>query len=349
MSSISSIAIEKTKEALGKLERYQDYREKQIMESNPDSYFMKECSLFSGKDEEPTLYQKIKPEFYPYDIDETIVKIFKDISYNDMAMSYDAIRYGTGYHCNKILKIVMRELYSGLDLGLYDAVQMGSCHWLNYNRFDDETTLKIFTSICNDLKTPINNDSRFDAQPIYSRCPFGYSDRSHLLDEKLYKSRYMNEETFSYDEIERSRVYMDARLGFMFYFKNKPAFLVSFYIDNDMNVFVRQIQGQYKGRGHYVLGKEWQKTVIEYLKENLSFANDIYVISADSSFNYGIATYYNKDEEVTKNIKKSALPVIKKASRAYDMFKSKHTIKHSSTQSLTFGVNIKIEDTFYLA
>ena len=112
-------------------------------------------------------------------------------------------------------------------------------------------------------------DERFSPEPLYANGAFGHSSYNESLSDK--SSNWLkNTETGEIYLDNSKRYYLDAKFGIMFYFKNKPSFLASFNFDNEGNLYIYQIQAQYKSRGHYRLGERWREMVVNYIKESFS-------------------------------------------------------------------------------
>ena len=215
---------------------------------------------------------------------------------------------------------------------------------VKFERFSEEQTRLVYNSITTELDKPFG-DERFEAKPIHANSQYGMSDNTGVsFKKKEFNVRYFCDESNCYKDEVSSQVYMDARLGLMFYFKGKPSFFISFFIDFDMNVYIRQIQGLRKGRGHYVLGKEWQKKVVNFVKERFSFANEIRVITEDAVFSY-LQKHYADDV-----VRESVEPTLKKAASIYSMFNTGCDIIEYDTyiiKGLCERINLK--DRYYTA
>lgn len=334
------MSLKKLNKVINNINDYHNARIEKIKNYNPSSYKLRLDDFFGRLH----LSRDLLPEFYP-ELDEKCLNYFKDnISFQDFATYYHKTDFQRSCDKSRIVKNLVNKFYPNVDFGLFEAIQAASCNWIGYDRFDDESTFKIFNSIHSDLSIPFG-DQRFSVKPIYSNMFCGFSDNSSLFRDKdaKYKVRHYCDEQDKYIEKENNRLFLDSRLGLVFYFKNKPAFYVSFYIDQDMNVFIRQIQGCQKGRGHYVLGDKWRTEVVQYLKDSLSFANDFYVITEDAAFDFVIATY------AKNSVKDVVLDTVRKASSVYSEFKNENVF-HQVPRHLSFGFrhSKEIKDTFYL-
>lgn len=132
--------------------------------------------------------------------------------------------------------------------------------------------------------TPFNND-KFKVLPISIRNRTGISRLNYFKNEQgTYKRDYDVENlTYTYKKTENSwaAFHLDAKLGFIFYFKNKPCFIVSFNVDSDKNIFIHQIQGIYKNRAKYKI-QNWETECVFYLK-NLFNDYTLHIISGENA------------------------------------------------------------------
>lgn len=137
-------------------------------------------------------------------------------------------------------------------------------------------------------------DERFRAEPMHTRCnPRGYCHSLWLKKEKGHYHRSINDEL---DTVEISQckspcgnIFMDAPVGILFFFKDRPCFYTSFSISHDRKLFIHQIQSVIKGRGHYHLSN-WRQDVIEYLKE-IFFDFEVYIITPENAVSLCVSSY----------------------------------------------------------
>jgi hypothetical protein len=196
-----------------------------------------------------------KVDFKPlkdhFDFD-TLVKI---ISHSQKYISYD-------------LSTNIPKIYP--EISVLFSMLTTTCQWYSEEN-PSEITYDIFNKIIN-LKTPFD-DQRFEAFPIHvSENNKRGRDSCMLLKEKTGSM------VSYYDEVSDSMMkkradigyrsnFLDAKLGVIIYFKNKPSIIISFNYDSEKNIFIHQIQCQYKDRGHYKIKGDWKLAAINYLRE----------------------------------------------------------------------------------
>lgn len=292
---------------------FYDKKIEETMDNDPDSFNMIKDDWLDSKSK--TMCRSIKHTHLPEICDRMANYLAKEIPYDVMLKNYQhIIRYNIRGTIQRKLPDLLEMAYGDAYIELYDHVQMAPLHWVKFERFSEEQTRTVYDCLTKNLQSPFN-DERFTAKPIHANNQFGLSDNNcSKLSADEYNVRQYCHKTNTYKDVTSNRIFMDARLGLMFHFKNKPTFFISFFIDFDMNIHIRQIQGLRKGRGHYVLGKEWQKRVVDFVKERFTFANEIRVITEEAAFNYLNLSY--KEGESRKNVE----PILRKASSVYAMF-----------------------------
>ena len=342
MKSNDNEIVEKVKKVLLRISNHHNNNIKHIIDTVPNSYTLEAHSFFLEKNEEPTYTKEIKKEYEPTLSDEAISFFKKYISLEDLLVAYDDLKFNLRSDTRKHLAFLAKETFPNHDFEIFDSIRMGSCHWYNHKRFSDDIALTIYKSLMNDIGNPFN-DERFSYKIKVANHLCGKTNNNSIFSEKeFFKIRVYNKKTDQHSFEDSLSLHLDARIGIVFYFKNKPAFIVSFFIDDKMNIYIRQIQGIKNGRGHYKLGEQWQKKVAVMLKEKLSFVNHVYVISEKSMFDYLLASYktYNKITPVIENF-------ILKASMQYTMFYSENRVTNKSDIG-SMCERIPIEDEFYL-
>jgi hypothetical protein len=119
------------------------------------------------------------------------------------------------------------------------------------------------------------NDKRFSIQPIFTNAYRKGRDATPWLrkleagwikfyDRETQKKKMEKGESGAY-----STNFMDAKVGFVIYFKKMPSMLISFNCDSNWNLFIHQIQCKPKDRGHYKLDN-WKESCLALLQEYFS-------------------------------------------------------------------------------
>lgn len=312
-----------------------------IMDENPDSYnTIERMSIFTDKLENKRI---IKDEYMPSILNDKVKEyIVKNVSKDEMLYHYNDLSYSFKRFLRKYKDEFFNFVYDDPYIPAFDIIQMGSCHWFNHERFDHETTKKLYSKLTSNIGTPFNDD-RFTTKFVCTKGKFGKSIPLDNInhDEFLIQEYDLNSSKY---EMERSgSIWLDARLGLVFYFKNKPSFFISFYLDDECNVYIRQIQGFKKSRGHYVLGNDWQSKVIDFVKKDFTFAKKVHIIDSKSALKSLKLNYITSSEN--KDVNKT----LKKASLVYDKFKTDIKVKTEKINISVFGDSpFSIKDEFYL-
>ena len=95
-------------------------------------------------------------------------------------------------------------------------------------------------------------------------------------------------------------IFLDTKLAILIFFKNLPSITVSFYFDNNKNIYVQQIQSQRKDRGHYKLKGNWRNEVLNY------------IISLFPNYNVNLITGESVQSILIKQYKKSKRTISQK-------------------------------------
>lgn len=151
------------------------------------------------------------------------------------------------------------------------------------------------------LNAPIPfNDKRFKVLPMHSNSKEGLNRSNWLLKEKgtLFHNITTN-------QVERTdncynTIFLDTKLAILIFFKNLPSITVSFYFDNNKNIYVQQIQSQRKDRGHYKLKGNWRNEVLNY------------IISLFPNYNVNLITGESVQSILIKQYKKSKRTISQK-------------------------------------
>lgn len=119
------------------------------------------------------------------------------------------------------------------------------------------------------------NDDRFSVYPVFTNAyQRGYDSSEWIRDlEAGWLSVF--EESTQTKGLQRYKTsafktnYLDAKIGFVIYFKNMPSMVVSFNCDKDWNLYVHQVQCKPKDRGHYKLNN-WAEQCLDLVKDLFS-------------------------------------------------------------------------------
>lgn len=323
------------------LARVYEKRCSEIMDNNPDSYTVG----YIDKDSDDPIFKSpirhMKPEYKPNFNDQIKAVVLEDFSKDDILLNYQDIMNATHGTFKEKLSTFLCEIYQDPYLAAYEAIKLSGLHWAFFGRHSDENTLKIKKSISDDLKEPFG-DKRFSVDLLYANGFYGMSSSESNVNQHVFNERVYDDKTETYISRSSKRIFLDAKLGLLFNFKGKPSFYVGFFIDENLNVCIRQVQGLMKGRGHYVLGANWQRVVIQYLKEKLSFAKEILVLTEDSVFDY-LKNLYNDNYNPTIHE-----PIFKKAASNYAMFNTGVTKSIKEVHAGGFKQAFTLNDVYYV-
>lgn len=180
---------------------------------------------------------------------------------------------------------------------------------------DRDTTLEQAVKVL-DLISNINDfdgNENFKAIPFTSSYRLGRaSNNSYLNDGMMFKSKQFDDQSKSYVDVECNSFTIDSNIALLYTYKNHHSFVVSFFIDQELNVYIRQIQGMHKSKGIPAIGKNWQKKVVRELKDKLTFAKKIYLIDGQSVKN-AIVEHYAE-----RYVPEVIEPKLDKAKEIYD-------------------------------
>lgn len=186
------------------------------------------------------------------------------------------------YYPIEILKLILLKTtqYVNMDteyaiykmypyLKLIDAIKHSPWQWY----YDNDISSDIVENIYNQLTNPTTpfGDDRFKAVPINANCyRSGNSTSEWLSKEQGGMNHYYNKETDSVylkrDEDCFRSIFIDAKIGLVIFFKNKPSITISFNYDGNKNIYIHQVQAQIKDRGHYKIKGDWKLATIDYLQ-----------------------------------------------------------------------------------
>lgn len=295
-----------------------------IMDENPDSYNIIEFEKTGDKflDELNEIDSKqFKEEYLPELKDELIFNLVSKFGKSNILSEQKkitAIFKGTylSYKTDEFFtKVANSKKYKAFEAIKYTPRYfkdtMGLC-------LNDDDTYSAFECLTH-IPTPFN-DQRFSTNLYWCFTSGGMIDDESNMDNDTFNIQKYDSEAKEYYDVTSRKIFLDAKLGLVFKFKNKPAFLISFFIDEKSNVYIQQIQGFKKGRGHYVLGENWQKKVVDFVKNNFHFANNFFIIDAENVKEYLKNTYPDCYEKEIHD------PVFEKAVQPYRQFKTDHPV-----------------------
>lgn len=163
-------------------------------------------------------------------------------------------------------------------------IEMTTWQWYD-EECNPDIAFKIFESIYH-INEKSFFDDRFSIFPIYTHALKQGRDRSPWIKDikEGFVSHFDDEIkakiTINSDRSAYNSIFMDAKLGFLISFNNKPSMIVSFNFDNEKNILIHQIQSKPKDRGHYKI-KNWQQYVFDFIAQTFEGFN-LKIISGDS-------------------------------------------------------------------
>lgn len=210
--------------------------------------------------------------------------------------SYDFVKYlllnSKEYFSSNFLHIVS---YTYPLLSLIQDISLTPWQW-----YLEEIESKVVSDVFSVLEKPKPFfDSRFEVMPISSYSYQGFNSSNWLANKKGSLSKDFDKDLnfigYKRDKSSYRNIYIDAKIGFVFYFKDLPSIVTSFSFDNKNNLYIHQIQSQNKDRGHYKLGSDWRKVIIKYIAE--SFPNfNIFLIDGKCAANMVKSSYMNSSD-----------------------------------------------------
>lgn len=250
--------------------------------------------------------KKMRKDGY-YDNDDIFNPYKKIIEYIRLNISYELLSYtliNTDHYLNTSVREAIFKAYPYLEL--INEISLTPWQWYAEDK-NKELTEKMFNILTN---LPKFKDDRFVVDPICAANCMGFNNSPWL---KKYKGGYYKdinvdtgEVTFKkYDSAYRN-IYIDGKVGIVLFFENKPSITVSFAFDNSNNIYIHQIQAQLKDRGHYKLGDEWRKEVIDYVK-NVFKNSNLYLVDGKDLSQMVSSMYVESkmSEETKKQIEKT--------------------------------------------
>lgn len=153
---------------------------------------------------------------------------------------------------------------------LIETIRLTPWQWYNENEISSTLVENLYLRLTN-LKIPFG-DNRFKALPVHVDCYRKGNNRSEWLrNENGGINTYFDEKTnsaYQYrDKTCYNGIFIDAKIGIVIFFKDKPSITISFNFDNDKNIYIHQIQSQPKDRGHYKIKGSWKVECIKYLQD----------------------------------------------------------------------------------
>lgn len=243
--------------------------------------------LFHKFISEQVSFLRRKKDFNP----ESLLE-FYDIDFLSIVLSYSQ------YSISSDVLHILYKVFPYLELS--SLSQVSSWQWYSES-IDPEQNIHFF-NLFKDLPQPFNNNN-FKVVPIANRSyQIGFCSLEYLKNEKgAYVERYTKEGKKELMKTDSSHYcfFLDAKLGLAFYYKNKPAFFISFNFDNNKNIYIHQIQGVIKGRGHYHL-KNWQEDCILYLKKAFPEYN-LHLLNGSDVVKNVLQGYNNSKFKPSKN------------------------------------------------
>lgn len=192
---------------------------------------------------------------------------------------------------NSDVRIEDRRFLSNIfnKLSIIESVRLSS--WQVYYESLDKSNISYIFNKLDNLTRPFNDD-RFRAIPIStSGYKKGLGNLESLKKEKGSINRYFenNQIILERDDSAYKSIYLDAKIGILFLFKDLPSMIVSFNVCENKNIYIHQIQCCLKDRGHYKL-KNWKYDCINYIKD-LFKESDVFILSGEDAINSIVDSY----------------------------------------------------------
>lgn len=177
------------------------------------------------------------------------------------------ILFYSSVYSNYVDRDFERFIYSKYpELQIINALSMSA--WQVFDDHLNESNLNNFYDKMTSLKNPL--DERFSIYPTFTTgCPRGYNEGSWFKKLAGKKDSKPDQEGQIHGH---SKFWLDSKLGFVIYFKNKPSIIVSFQVLND-TIFINQIQSVKKDRGHYKIKGNWREFIVNYITEHFEVPN----------------------------------------------------------------------------
>lgn len=162
-------------------------------------------------------------------------------------------------------------------------IELTTWQWYD-EKSNPDVSFEVFKSIYH-INEKSFFDDRFSVFPIFTQTKQGRDRSPWIKDIKEGFVSFFDEDinskvTINSDKSAYNSIFMDAKLGFLICFKDKPSMVVSFNFDNDKNILIHQIQSKPKDRGHYKI-KNWQNYIINFISSLFNEFN-VKIISGKS-------------------------------------------------------------------
>lgn len=199
---------------------------------------------------------------------------------------------------------------SDFKFSILNAINVNSIQWYS-EKLNIDDKMFIFDKFYN-LDEKSFFDDRFSIYPIFTNAYRLGRDRSLWLKDKkegyvsLFDDITNSKVVMKSDSTAYNSIYMDAKLGFIVYFKDLPSIYITFNFDSNKNLFIHQIQSKHKDRGHYKI-KNWQNYFLNFVKNTFSGFN-VNIISGESAEKLiwaGYKTIEKNEPEVFEKVKPS--------------------------------------------
>jgi hypothetical protein len=169
-----------------------------------------------------------------------------------------------------LCKCEVFNCYVSLDLEKHLYIKYPTLEFLKINRqaawqqfsenLNEENVSYFFDKITN-LTNPL--DDRFSIHPTFTYGNTKGFNNGTWFEKLNCKDGKIN---------AVKNMFLDSKIGFIIYFKNKPSIIVSFQILNN-NIYIDQIQSTPKDRGHYKIKGDWREFIINYISNHFDKSN----------------------------------------------------------------------------
>lgn len=252
---------------------------------------------FESSELEKTEFKTLKKEFRHYvDFERYQKYILSNITRADLVFCQtDLCSSPFEQVFPKHMLWILDEINSSLNIKYPDLaknIKTSPKYWLR-NEFDkvgldasdrvisNDSVVGILDVLSN-INDFAGNES-FHAVPMTADFTMGYANnRKYFSHDKKFLVSYFDKVEKQYKSTLTNSRKLDANIALLYQYKGKESFLVSFFLDTELNVYIRQIQGLCKGRGFKSIGDNWQKRVVKELCSKLTFAKNVYLISGQS-------------------------------------------------------------------
>lgn len=199
---------------------------------------------------------------------------------------------------------------------IIDSLMCMSYQWYNEDRNPD-IVFNLWQKFNLINGKTVFDDDRFSIYPLFTNGYKRGMDRSNWIRDlqagwlTVFEESTQSKGLQKYTSSAYCSNYLDAKIGFVIYFKNMPSIVVSFNCDKNWNLYVHQIQCKPKDRGHYKI-KNWQLSCLKVVKQIFSEYN-IYLISGNYLSDFILEGYSQSDD-----IMKPSNETLKRVADSYD-------------------------------